>query len=40
MGKVILYLAMSLDGYIADSKGHYDFLNNYSDMESYDYQGF
>lgn len=40
MGKVILYLAMSLDGYIADSKGHYDFLNHYSDMDSYDYQGF
>jgi dihydrofolate reductase len=40
MGKVILYLAVSLDGYIADEKGGYDFLQNYSNMESLDFQGF
>ena len=40
MGKVILYLAMSLDGYIADRQGNYDFLHGYDDPESYDFQGF
>ncbi len=40
MGKVILYLAMSLDGYIADHQGNYDFLHGYDDPESYDFKGF
>lgn len=40
MGKVILYLAMSLDGYIADAKGNYAFLEHYSDPEVYNYQAF
>lgn len=29
MRKVILYIAMSLDGYIADSKGGVEWLLNY-----------
>lgn len=40
MGKVILYLGLSLDGYIADKDGGYAFLNNYSDPSVYDYEAF
>lgn len=40
MGKVILYLALSLDGYIADKQGNYDFLQGYDNPELYDYQAF
>jgi len=31
MGKIILYIAQSLDGYIADENGSFDFLNDYMD---------
>jgi len=33
MRKVILYIAMSLDGYIADRRGGVDWLNGHSDDE-------
>src|SRR5690606_9375181 len=40
LSRVILYLAMSLDGYIADKNEGYSFLENYSDPEVYDFDRF
>lgn len=35
MRKAILYIAMSLDGYIADVKGKVDWLYSYDSGDSY-----
>lgn len=40
MGKLILYIAVSLDGYIADQEGKYAFLNDYSDPSVFDFDRF
>jgi len=41
MSKIILYIAQSLDGYIADENGSFDFLNDYMRPEQdYGYSEF
>jgi len=41
MGKIVLYIAQSLDGYIADENGNFDFLNDYMrPEEDYGYASF
>lgn len=40
MNKVILYIALTLDGYIADVDHKYNFLNKYGDIETYDFKSF
>jgi len=41
MGKLILYIAQSLDGFIADENGGVDWLNNYlKPDEDYGYNDF
>lgn len=39
MRKIILYLAISIDGYLADEKGQVDWLNGQEDMEMFDSYG-
>lgn len=38
--KIILYIAMSLDGYIADETGGVDWLEEYANIEDTDYEEF
>lgn len=38
--KIILYIAMSLDGYIADENGNVDWLEEYANIEDTDYKEF
>jgi dihydrofolate reductase len=38
--KIILYIAMSLDGYIADESGGVDWLEEYANIEDTDYEEF
>jgi len=40
MGKVVLYLALTLDGYIADLNEGYAFLEPYGDPDVYDFDKF
>ncbi len=38
--KIILYIAISLDGYIADENGNVDWLEQYANIEDTDYEEF
>lgn len=40
MGKIILYIAQSIDGFIADENGGIGFLDDFVDLEAYGHSAF